>query len=191
MFATDKQKEFLRSWYNKEKYSLSISKEKFEKRTKIISDLYDILFEKADKIIKKTNPCKIKCGKCFRAQRYNVENAFCCDAYSTFFTKIPECKYLTKNGCSAEKPLYCRVWFCDTLKDHTDFPKELSDIWDIFCCIFYREFGWGHMINDNAHNNGLINRFSKKEAMEEFAKTTVFFKLDWTLYENLIKIFNI
>jgi hypothetical protein len=59
--------------------------------------LHDRLYDYANKIIKKYDPCKIENGACVR------EN-ICCNG----------CKYLTKDGCSI-KCLWCKLWLCDYL----------------------------------------------------------------------------
>lgn len=70
---------------------------------KYFSEKYDELYEKADKLLKEYNPCKIKCGSC-QANRidpkYNSTNQLCCGG----------CPHW-KNGCTV-KSLACKLWLC-------------------------------------------------------------------------------
>ena len=65
-----------------------------------ISTLYDDLYEEADFIIKRNNPCQIKDGKCFAGQP-------CCT----------NCAHLKNNGCTV-KSLACKLWLCYKLREH-------------------------------------------------------------------------
>jgi hypothetical protein len=56
--------------------------------------LYDRLYNHADKLIKKHNPCKIKNGKCICGKP-------CCK----------DCRHLTKKGCNVEC-LMCKLHLC-------------------------------------------------------------------------------
>ncbi|HOF42321.1 MAG TPA: hypothetical protein PLF30_02480 [Candidatus Moranbacteria bacterium] len=69
-----------------------------ESKTRFKSELYDALYETADSILKKYDPCKFKSGTC--KTRGN-----CCEG----------CKYLSKNGCTV-KALSCKLWLCDDVR---------------------------------------------------------------------------
>jgi len=68
-------------------------------------ELYDRLYNHADKLLKKYNPCRIKNGKC-------ANGRFCCYG----------CKYLNKSGCTV-KCLECKLWLCSYL---VSLPKWQS-----------------------------------------------------------------
>jgi hypothetical protein len=71
---------------------------------KYLSKKYDELYNKADKLFKKYNPCKIQNRKCI------VGKHCCCgNEYKTI--EEGRCKYLTENGCSV-KSLACKLWLC-------------------------------------------------------------------------------
>ena len=67
---------------------------------------YDILFKEVNEFIERINPCQIIDGICLRGRKGNKN--FCC--YET--PTSPKCKYC-HNGCTANKPLFCRIWLCD------------------------------------------------------------------------------
>ncbi len=71
--------------------------------TKMI--IYDQLFQEADELFKKFDPCYVIAEKCLRA-RFGGEN-FCCK----------ECKYLSDSGCTI-KALLCRLWLCPECTTH-------------------------------------------------------------------------
>lgn len=92
---------------------------------KYYSEKYDELYDKADKLLKECNPCKIKCGSC-QANRidpkYNSTKQLCCGG----------CPYW-KNGCTV-KSLACKLWLCTPIhgtfpynKHRTDSNRELID----------------------------------------------------------------
>ena len=64
--------------------------------------LYDELFAEADAFVKEVNPCKVVNGECLRKYKFNQQN-FCCRG----------CRHLRKTGCTANKPLSCRIWLCN------------------------------------------------------------------------------
>lgn len=69
-----------------------------------LEQIYDVLFDEADKLMKEYNPCQITDGECINT-RYADTKSCCCYG----------CKYLTPNGCSA-KSLFCRLWTCAYLE---------------------------------------------------------------------------
>ena len=65
--------------------------------------LYDRLYNHADKLLKRHNPCKIENGECILGKP-------CCN----------NCKHLTKDGCDV-KCLMCKLHLC--WKIRSDFYK--------------------------------------------------------------------
>lgn len=64
-----------------------------------LSKLYDNLYDKGNKLIKKYNPCQIKNGICITKEKC------CCHG----------CDYLTKKGCSV-KALSCKLFLCNNVR---------------------------------------------------------------------------
>jgi hypothetical protein len=83
--------------------------------TKFISEKYDELYDKADKLLKEYNPCRIKCGSC-QANRidpkYNSTKQLCCGG----------CPYW-KNGCTV-KSLACKLWLCGPVQGKFPYPNN-------------------------------------------------------------------
>lgn len=88
---------------------------------KKLESIYDALYEKADKLIKKYNPCQVQitnsgkksCVSCIASRNKEregnwtikgQENQLCCSG----------CKFLGPNGCQAEKTLTCKLWLCSS-----------------------------------------------------------------------------
>lgn len=74
---------------------------------KKLSAKYDELYEKADKILKKYNPCKVEgkgaCATCLSGRHPDGTGiSFCCGG----------CQHLGKNGCTV-KALSCKLWICN------------------------------------------------------------------------------
>lgn len=65
------------------------------------SELYDVLFDQADRIVKKVNPCNIRKNESGELVCNGVSPEWCCGG----------CQYLTTNGCSV-KALGCKLWLC-------------------------------------------------------------------------------
>jgi hypothetical protein len=85
---------------------------------KFNEQLYDKLYNEAEELIKLYNPCQIENGICLRARKDKCKS-FCCHG----------CKHLTEKGCSANKPLPCKIWFCyiafDNLPDKARFKIQM------------------------------------------------------------------
>jgi hypothetical protein len=74
--------------------------------------LYDRLYNHADKLIKKHNPCKMKNGKCLRGKP-------CCD----------NCPHLTENGCAIDC-LMCKLFLCWRVTERNESLTKIFDrIW--------------------------------------------------------------
>ena len=69
--------------------------------------LYDRLYEIADFLLKKHNPCKHSNGKCGGMETYMYSGG-CCGG----------CKHLREDGCSV-KALYCKLWVCGVVNNET------------------------------------------------------------------------
>lgn len=67
---------------------------------------YDKLYQKIVDFMRDVNPCKIKNGICYRGKKGGRN--FCCK----------DCKHLTENGCSAKKPIACKLWLCQEAIDN-------------------------------------------------------------------------
>ena len=85
--------------------------------------LYDLVYNKADKLFKEYNPCKIKCKKnnisCIMHSVGRPNNKLCC--YSCE-------KHWSDKGCTI-KCLYCKLYLCDAARSkytkNTIFRKRL------------------------------------------------------------------
>ncbi len=106
-----------------------------------LSELYDLLYECADLLFKKYNPCKIKDGKCIAYKRLAPDN--CC--YIVMYQGIGKCVYLSKKGCRA-KALPCKLYFCfrDEAIVSEEFRIKLQLLKDLHHAIFH----WNHPIFD-------------------------------------------
>jgi hypothetical protein len=93
--ALKAKRQFVLCLANRKKLALS----EFEK----MSAVYDELWQKADEILKKFNPCNIKKGQCLAGYP-------CCGG----------CEFLSKKGCT-EKSLACKLWLCDKARE--EFPE--------------------------------------------------------------------
>lgn len=63
---------------------------------------FNKLYKKADRIMKKYNPCQINNRECFRHIENKLLLNFCCH----------ECKHLDDSGCTI-KNIWCKIWLCD------------------------------------------------------------------------------
>jgi hypothetical protein len=73
-------------------------------------ELHDRLYNHADKLLKKHNPCKIKDGKC-------IVGKCCCD----------NCEHLTENGCGVWC-LRCKLYLCWEARSNSPLSKTLARI---------------------------------------------------------------
>jgi hypothetical protein len=84
---------------------------------------FEELYAKAEEVLKRYNPCAIivvkgkvhciDCGKKAKSIFFKpaVQNLLCCGG----------CKFHNDKGCTAEKPLTCKLWLCNTAMEQ--FPK--------------------------------------------------------------------
>lgn len=77
------------------------------------------LYNKADKLFKKTNPCKFdKYGVCIQYRKlhrkgYRKERKSCCTEYFNHHDRRrKKCKYTTETGCTT-KCLMCKLHVCN------------------------------------------------------------------------------
>jgi hypothetical protein len=118
-------------------------KRKQAKRRRIEAK-FEELYAKAEKILAKYQPCaisvvkgKVYCVDCFANRPKNIfceppakPNVLCCGG----------CSYHSDKGCTAEKPLTCKLWLCLTAickfpKCHKALRKlriEAND-WGFYC----------------------------------------------------------
>jgi hypothetical protein len=76
---------------------------------KELSIIYDELYDLADRIIKKYNPCELSKNRC-------LDGKFCCEG----------CKYLSKDGCTT-KALFCKVWLCKNARRKYPYVARLLE----------------------------------------------------------------
>lgn len=86
-----------------------------KKRVKVLSTngmfpnkAYKELYHEVEVFLRKANPCKICNGKCERG-RSGGRN-FCCGAVGS--DGKGACKNCKPTGCTADRPLACRLWLC-------------------------------------------------------------------------------
>ena len=84
------------------------------------SEIYDDLFERTDRLMKKYNPCNVQNGQCRKGDP-------CCTAESHDDNlENNTCKYLKiPEGCSI-KSLTCRLWLCGIESELAKDPKYKS-----------------------------------------------------------------
>jgi len=88
----------------------------------LLEEIYDLLYEKAEAILKRDNPCehKMKCGVHSCLGKKDIlsgdNNPQCCCEGCPFWDK----------GCKAEKPLTCKTWLCRISKKI--YPETYSDL---------------------------------------------------------------
>lgn len=104
---------------------------------KKLESIYDALYKRIDDIIKEKNPCKVQitgsgkslCVTCAYSRKTKMpwwnetfNNDLCCGG----------CKFLGKNGCTANKPIMCRSWLCSTSHEKSinfgKVKKQLEDL---------------------------------------------------------------
>jgi len=75
---------------------------------------YDQLYEEADELLKKYDPCDVVNGECaaYRAKFYTTN--FCCDG----------CRHLSSKGCRV-KSLACKLWLCPIAQNN--LPRDIID----------------------------------------------------------------
>ena len=87
------------------------------------SKLYDLIYDKADRLFKQYNPCNIqkdKSGKITCSYKHS-SNRLCCHVIFN-----GGCKYYSENGCTTQC-LPCKLYYCGAK------PKHLSHKeYDIF-----------------------------------------------------------
>ena len=72
-----------------------------------ISEIYDMLYNIADVLIKDYNPCEFKDGICKKWRLEGKERKDgCCGEFSENL-----CKYHSGSGCTVTN-LSCKLWFC-------------------------------------------------------------------------------
>lgn len=92
-----------------------------------ISKLYDLLYDKADRLIKQYNPCNIHKEN----NRIVCNNEYMCKVYGQQLC-CTNCKYLGEHGCTT-KSLGCKLGCCwqgnswQYAKENKDIPN-LDDI---------------------------------------------------------------
>ena len=68
-----------------------------------LETIYDRIYELANRMLRRYNPCKIDhSGICMRTRARKEHHSNCC---------CEGCKYLSSNGCKV-KALPCKLWTC-------------------------------------------------------------------------------
>ncbi len=104
-----------------------------------IERIYDDLYDKADKLFKKYNPCQFnpQTGLCNAypdiASEWDRDKAYvlCCSGCS--YVKERKHQHSLKSGCRV-KSLGCKLYYCDTFRNPKPkgFRKELDKIIDVY-----------------------------------------------------------
>ena len=82
-----------------------------ETEIKELSDIYDDLYERGQKVIDTFNPCEVSNGKCA-----SKDGNFCCQS----------CPYLGDTGCKT-KSMWCKLWLCfSRSSEHKECEKQLN-----------------------------------------------------------------
>jgi hypothetical protein len=119
--------------------------------------LYDRLYEIADFLLKKHNPCGHSNGKCGGMKTYTFQGG-CCG----------ECEHLRANGCSV-KALYCKLWVCGAVNTEI-LHKQLKALIniasynDLLDCRERRQYTMARLNRKN----------DKKRKMKELLKSIKF-----------------
>lgn len=160
-----------------------------KKKWDILERIYDTLYDAADKILNKYNPC---------------EHSFCDKKHTCLGKLIPQlgegmhghnrteqaccigCEFWRSNGCNADKPMYCKVWLCGVaINRHQDILKKLAKIKslasrfrfaDEACCREEKSFilsrawnemnNWKNLSTWNLYNFGSAEKEIKKELLD-------------------------
>ena len=97
---------------------------------------YYSLFDRANKLVKKINPCEFDSkGICKRGRKHlkkgkKIEDVkfCCCGDPDGFFVKENACKnFISGKGCNT-KSLMCKTWFCSEVIIPLTENKELCKI---------------------------------------------------------------
>lgn len=104
-----------------------------DKSDKFPNKQYKNFYYEVEKFLKKANPCKISNGQCARGR--DGGRNFCCGAENS--DGQGACSKCGKNGCSADRPLACRLWLCYTAeKNLTKSQKKQLEMFRKFAGIF-------------------------------------------------------
>lgn len=80
-------------------------------KDKTLSEIYDELYDRADEIMRKYNPCRFSNGKCAGGEN-------CCR----------DCQHMASTGCTA-KALACKLWLCDSIEGlYPECGRKLRDV---------------------------------------------------------------
>lgn len=91
---------------------------------------FDDLYSLADKFIQKWNPCQIEikngvatCISSRTRPSFTKPRVLCCTG----------CEYHSATkGCTAEKPLTCKLWLCDEVKLPKEAWRKYDNLLDLF-----------------------------------------------------------
>ena len=96
----------------------------------LLEKIYDSLYKEVSDILERFNPCEHKvcssCHTCLGKLDFSAVKG----SYGDNTTKeacCVGCKFW-KNGCTADKPLYCKVWLCETAASKYPIVKSKLDI---------------------------------------------------------------
>lgn len=97
-----------------------------------LSALYDRIYDIADRLFKKYNPCnihtenkKLYCTEYHKNKNYNTNrNSLCCSGCGEY--PKSDTNHWSKTGCTA-KCLACKLYICPTIRQqHKRFSRQLS-----------------------------------------------------------------
>jgi len=90
----------------------------------LLIPIYNDLYERADALMRRFNPCNVCDGVCERFRRGEGKN-FCCSA------DTKGCVYLGPEGCRV-KALRCKIWVCNENLIHPSNLRAFStEMWNI------------------------------------------------------------
>jgi hypothetical protein len=142
---------------------------------KNIKKLYDIIFDRANDLIKQINPCNIQkeggniiCNECrFSSGRKDL---LCCSG----------CRFHSvEKGCTANKPLGCKLWLCHTAKRiNPELEIELSKLRTIANKLW---INFGRKDKEESIKIHLKERFNQNSPRKtEYSFNEHYKEIDWT-----------
>ena len=140
----------------------------------ILTQVFDILWDRADKIMKEKNPCGHKCvnggHSCLGSDFYKTYNgkyrhSVCCGNCPRW-----------DNGCKANKPLGCRMFLCSNARSSpelTEAQKKLDGIASVADCFYLARC---YMDKDEAISHALYNNTLLRKINDDVSKQIEFLK---------------
>ncbi len=122
---------------------------------KNLSEMYDLLYEQADKVLKRHDLCQFIDGRCIRNRKTDagMTREGCCRH---------TCVHLRSDGCKT-KALRCKTFLCDYL---LGTKKTSALAAEVKCCSV--ALGVIESLSFRIFNKGSLNRLDYFESKEEF-----------------------